>query len=250
MLFRQVPRDDQRRGPPRRGLAGHGVQGAQWARSPVARHHRAHPAGRRAARLPAERASPRPADRSELHRRADHHGQLRPLQHPGGAGGRGRPRPGPDLGIPLRQPGRSDPGAALPAHPARTAGRRHHRHRPPPGPQGADRQRHPGPRRLRDDLLDRPQGPLPRPRRRRRRRDRSAPPAQHRADQDRPRDRPALVRWPPSYAAQGPRQTLAAASLELCHGRPAVRRVDRGMGPPGDRRPAPGGARPGRGLLR
>ena len=65
-----------------------------------------------------------------------------------GRGGRARPRA--DLGIPVRQPGRPDQERRLPAHPARTAGRRHHRDRTPPGAPGGGRS---GPRRLRDDLL-------------------------------------------------------------------------------------------------
>ena len=48
-----------------------------------------------------KRPGPRPADRPEFHRRADHHGQLRPVQHPGGAGGRGCSRPGPHPGLPV-----------------------------------------------------------------------------------------------------------------------------------------------------
>ena len=47
--------------------------------------------------------------------------------------------PGPHLGVPLRQQGRPDQGAALPAHAARTPGGRHHRDRQAPGPSGADR---------------------------------------------------------------------------------------------------------------
>ena len=122
--------------------------------------------GRRAARLPAQRPGPRPADRPHLHGRPDHHRQLRPVQHPGHAGRRGRARPRPHLGVPVRQPGRPDPRAALPAHPAGAPGRRHHRDRPPPGPARADRPRPAGAGGLRDDPVHRPGRPVADPRRR------------------------------------------------------------------------------------
>ena len=175
------PGDDHRRGPPGRRLARHGIQGPQRPR----RHQRsARPSGSSEA---AEQLGYQPnalargpADRPQLHRRADHHRQLRPVQHPGHAGRRGRARPGPHLGLPVRQPRRPDPRAALPADAAGTPGGRHHRDRAPPGPARADRPGPAGPGGLRDDPLERPGGPLAGPRRRGRRCPGRPAPAQHR----------------------------------------------------------------------
>ena len=140
----------------RAGVDRHRVQGAQRARTASGRDPRAGAGRRGSTRLPAERARPRAARRAQLYRRADHHGQLRPLHHPDHARRRGRPRCGSDLGVPLRWARRRDPRAALHPHAAGAPGGRHHHHRPANRPAPADRRQGLGTGRLRDDAVHRP----------------------------------------------------------------------------------------------
>jgi len=144
----------------RRGPAWPGSRRARYPRAlqtgrgaPVARHQsRASSRARRAARLPAETRWPAgcwPAAPFTVG--ADYHRQASAGSASPGHAGRGGTALGPPGRIAVsavRQPGRTrSRGAALPAHPARTPGRRHHRDRAAAqDPQGAESgSGHPGP---------------------------------------------------------------------------------------------------------
>ena len=181
-----------------------------------------------------QRAGPRPARRTDLHRGRDHHGQLRPVQHPGHAGRRGRPRGRPDLGVHVRHPGRPGARAAVPGHAAVPPGGRSHRgraadraaaqHRPDPG--------HPGG--VRDDPVDGQRRTRDPARRRRRRPPGRRAPAGPGPPPVRPHHRARRVSSPPgcargASATRWPKRACPSPPTTCCTGS--------GARPGGGRRP-------------
>ena len=111
----------------RRRLHEHGVEGTERHRAAPRRDQRAGMPGRRAARVhPRQRA----VVRAELHGRADHHRQLRAIQHPDHARRGGCVERGRDGAGAVRHPGRSTARAALPTLARVAEDGRDHRHRP------------------------------------------------------------------------------------------------------------------------
>ena len=85
--------DHPRRGAARRGQRRDGRRRRSTTAAACARRRATKvDCGRQGDRLPAERPRPEPASRPELHGRADHHRQLRPLHHADHGGARGVPR--------------------------------------------------------------------------------------------------------------------------------------------------------------
>ena len=185
----------------------------------------------------AQRAVPRAAGRADLHRRRDHHRQLRPVQHSGHARRRGCPRGRPDLGVHVRYPRRPGPRAAVPEHAAQPSGGRADRgraadraaaqHRAGPGHSGGTRDDPvDGQRRARDPARRHRRGPA-----------RRRAPAQPRPAPVRPHRRPGAVPVRPQ-ASPGLLRRGRRGRRRLRRARRAVRRVERAVGPGG----GPGGA--------